>query len=128
MAAFSAEEFWREVALPVDPRVPAAGLLEDRTLAGYRRANTERIAAKHYLQATDDYFTAAAERGTESATRAAQNAAQQPAATVRNNPRQLAQVYGDKAVSSDSAEIAGEANTPGGSRIMLRKRWKNRMI
>ena len=43
--------------------------------------NTERIAAKHYLQVTEDYFTrAAAKSGAESGAREAQNPAQGQAA------------------------------------------------
>jgi len=42
--------------------------------------NTQTVARKHYLQVTEEHFERAVRRGTESGTRAAQNAAQQPAA------------------------------------------------
>jgi integrase len=51
--------------------------------------NTERIAAKHYLQVTEDYFTQAVKvRGAESGAQMAQKAAQQAAACSRMEPQE----------------------------------------
>src|SRR5262249_43919720 len=44
--------------------------------------NTERIAAKHYLQVTDDYFESASQGGAKSGALAAQKAAQSPSVSV----------------------------------------------
>jgi integrase len=45
--------------------------------------NTEMIAAKHYLQVTDDYFEEAARGGAKSGAETVQNPASQPAAPAR---------------------------------------------
>ena len=47
--------------------------------------NTERIAAKHYLQVTDDYF----ERAAKSGALALQNPVQQPAALSRTESPEM---------------------------------------
>jgi integrase len=55
--------------------------------------NTEKIAARHYLQTTDAYFDRAVQRGTESGTvkreKAAQKAAQQDVASCRTEPQDV---------------------------------------
>ncbi len=53
--------------------------------------NTERIAAKHYLQVTDDYF----ERAARSAASALQNPGQQDAVTFRPNSQNTPELEGD---------------------------------
>ena len=57
--------------------------------------NSARIAARHYLQVTDADFDRANERGTESGTVAAQNAAQQPAAPIRKRSQETQQALGN---------------------------------
>ena len=47
--------------------------------------NTPKIAAKHYLMATDDDFAKASQGGAKSGAVAVQNPVQQPSAQVRNN-------------------------------------------
>ena len=71
--------------------------------------NTERIAAKHYLQVTEAYF---AEAAGKSGAPAAQNQAQQAAACSRREPQQTQKPRENPGVLQECAAPCETVRTP----------------
>jgi integrase len=73
--------------------------------------NSAPIAARHYLQVTDGDFDRANQRGTDSGTVAAQNAAQQAAARSRTVPQETTQAPDNQGLVLDVANPCDTVQT-----------------